>query len=818
MTSARQVSIAYAFVLLALTASVGTFLYAVTIVQREQGAPVVDEVSPVPPPVVNEASRHGWEIQDDFDHIGQIALPDEFDPPELYLPQESDAQRFALRVVEGASRDVERMPVFEVIIGGPGMYPPLRVVTDEAGEFAASLDVADMLDGEKVESIEVFVRELDRGRARPLGLWQEVRLDGLEEGSCAYGLRCKILTLWDALPMAVEVRDAQGTRLAHASVKLSSHSVGLVHLKESANSGGDVFFGGIPEGNYTLTIKAAGYLREEFEISHVSHELEGELAEEQREIVRHEVVLEEGRALYGRVVDAQGDAVSDAFVTVYVDRYGSPGMLSVENFSRIDSVPIRGVATTSEDGYFSVSGLPRGMAYVTAVGMLGVPALSAPLDLRELAEVGPVEVVLDDGSDVEVLVLGPDGPVGGVEVSWRDPQTGLRAKFVTRADGIAVFEDVPPGAMFAATIETWSARGRGLEAPDEDGVYRLTLDLERPGAREDITLRLLTPLVHPVSIAEMSFRAEDDGEVCVASKVERRDWMFGRCKPGRGWLEVRTRDHGTWVSMVDLDHGVIVTMPDPLDVEVVLRGWPTPPEVMQLKDVSEERRREVALEVLDRRGAHRVWRGQLYPGRYALSASQGGKRHDEVLIVEEERRALEWRLAAEHTLRVDLVDERDHPLRKSYFALVREHRHDDVRRDNASHIVPFTGDDVGQLTLLACGRTSGCVTHRVIQEDTTRERLLLKTRGDALKGAEALGGMSDEAEIAALLGAQLVRDHLRLLVDVRDPESVAAKLGIPRGASLVHVSRRGTSKGTRVEALVLIDDVTWKWLTHMIAP
>lgn len=812
MTSSRHVSLVHAIVLLAFTASACTFFYVLTLVW-EDDAPRPNVSSP---PVVQnpDSPATSWQVSEDFESMGQVVLPDEFAPPELYLPQDDDAQRFALRHPDYVTSGT-RLPIFEVILGGPGMYPPVRLLSDEAGEFETSLEIADLLDGEQVESLEVFIREKGRGRHAPLGLWQELEVDGLKEGSCAHGVRCKIISLWDVIPLSVEVRNASGERLTSASVKLSLKSVGLVHLKEQVNSGGDVFFGGVPQGNYTLSIKAPGYLREEFEISHVSHYVGSDDSEDSDEIVRHEVILEEGRSLYGRVVDARGEGVVDAFVTIYVDRYGSPDVLSVESFSRIDSVPVRGIATTVEGGYFSVSGLPKGVAYVTAMGMLGVPALSEPLDLRELAEVGPVEVVLHDGSDVEVLVASPDGPIGGVVVSWRDAQTGLRASFTTAKDGVAIFEDVPPQAMFTASIDRWSARGRGLEAPDEDGVYRLELELEPPGLREDIRLRLLTPLKNPVKIIAMSFRAEQGGEVCEARKVERRDWMFERCKPQKGWFEVHTDARGTWSSLIDLDHGIIVTMPEPLEVSVFWRGWQPPPERMMIEDVVGERERGVSLTVLDRRAAHRTWAGHLYPGRYNLKVTTAGKRHEKVFMVQEEVRSIEWESSVDHTLRVDLVDDRSHPLRKSYFAVIREGRHADVRRDNASHIVPLSSKDVGKVTLLACGSASGCVTHLITAQDMSRDRLLLDTPGTTLTGASSLGGISGIDALSALLGTALVRDNLRVLADVKDTESVAAKLGVPRGAELVFVGTHDTSKGKQIEALMLLADGTWK---HVSGP
>ena len=743
----------------------------------------------------------------------KLLAPEPLTSPSLYLdPLEALAEpgelhRFALRHAS-FSGSSGALPAFEIVIGGAGFYPPRRAVSDEYGEFNVALDFADRLTGEPVEAIEVFARELTE-RPGALGLWRPLELSALSRGACQHGFACQELALDIARGVQLSARSPSGAPIAGLQARLALDTVGLVHLKERAAAEGlSVDFGPLPEGRYTVHIKAPGYLSEAIQIDHALTPVGLSALSGQRALA-YEVELDPGRAIYGVVVDDRGQGVAHAFVTAYIDPYGAPTTRSLESFSRLDTIPIRGVAVADERGYFALSGLPKGIAYLTATGELGVPALSSPIDLRLEREAGPIRVTLLEGADVEVLVVGPQGPLSGARITWRDRATGLQARAVSDAEGLAAFQDVPEGALFEGEFERWRALPVGLDAPEEDGVYRLKLELEPPGARGAIAFRLLEPLKRPVRVTRLVFRG-DEGTSCPVQRSPQgaRDWVARSCLPSSGWLEVHTDSHGVWTSSIELKEGTIVTMPDPEPIELLLKGWPEPPDAIALEGSVSGSSWRAPVRVFDRRGAHRLYEHDLYPGRYEASFVHRGERVERAFHVgaPAEARRIEWSPHLTHTLTVSLVDDRAHPLKKSYFAVVRPGRHDEVHRDEASPLVTLKERDINQAVFLACGVSSGCVTHVVSREDFDRAELVLQTSGEALQGAGEFGAIEEGEAAAEALGAPLVRDTLRWLIDVRDEQSVAARLGIERGATLILVRRRQQG----LEAIWLLPDGTWR--------
>lgn len=834
MTDTRYYQIVYALVLCGLTVSACTFFYVFAKrwdrLHGATDAPLQERAA--------QQNGKAWTLHDSAAMLNErlpMQLPDPLqgdfiDSHSTPLddlssgadPELGEGERFVLR--HPALSEKQALPPFEIFIGAPGMYPPLRLESNARGEFTAPLRDLQMLDGELLDQIEILVRPANMFASRGVGVWKSVSISSLDEVACyGEGYRCHAMDLFDVAPFRVRVVNASGERLAHANARLAADRVGLVHLKEDALvvEEGELVFGALPAGDYLLSIKAKGYLGEEVMIPHVLPEVSPQGDELYGEDVVHEVMLEQGKSLYGRVVDEEGRGVVDAFITVHVDRYGEPEVLPIESFSNIESVPVKGIANTGEDGYFAVSGLPSGVAYVTAMSTFGMPSLSRPVDLRGVAEAGPVRLVLGEGADVEVEVLGPEdeggAPISGVPVYWRDGSSGLRAESVTDASGLAIFEEVPPGAKFWASFERWSTLPHALDSPDGDGVYRLRMQLEPPGTRQDLTLRILPPARSDVAIRDVSFRSSAQ-DACDGSRKDARDWILRSCKHGaQGWIEVHTAKHGTWTEPVTLDFVTILYMPQPKRAQVKLLSWPSPPESMDVLATTSSTRWQVPLQVYDRRGDHRHAEMALYEGRYELQVvDEQGESQRQTLQVEGAETMLEWRPITRHTLRVDVTDHRDHPIREGFFAVLvaDEPSPRDVRQRNAAHIVPLTTRDLEEeheKILLACGPASGCVSHRITAADFERERLVLRTPGEALSatGTPQLGAVTTTARAESILGEAIVTDNLRLLVDVlstKDTPSVARQLGIARGDALLFLSVLEPTEDELVAAGVELDD------------
>lgn len=827
MDSSRYYQLVYGLVLISLTVCTCTFVYVLT-----RTVPVLNASKDASSGVASRgddvSDASAWELRDVVEPIRPVKIPDPLEPEDVLSVTDVEGKRFIVR--HPAFEGMARLPIFEVILGAPGMYPPLTTRTNQQGEFSLNIDELYMLNGETVDSVELMIRPLNKELQPSFGYWSQVELSTLDEIACTSDVyRCSAIDVFDVVPMGVQVRSVDGELLGHANVRLSRDYVGLVHLKDEwiETRDGTLLFGGMAQGSYVLTVSAKGYLSEQINIVHEQLEVVSQDSDLEDETIVHQVVLEEGKSIGGRVVDSRGQGVAGAFITVYVDRYGEPEVLPVETFSNINSIPARGIAMTSEDGYFSVSGLPRGVAYVTAMSTFGMPSLSSPVDLRNVREATGVNLALNEGEDVEVLVLAPEdeggGAVSGVQVYWRDGASGLRGESISNYDGLAWFEEVPSGAEFYAEFEGWSALPQGLDSPDEDGVYRLSVKLEPPGLRQDLALKVFPPPRTTVSVERITFHEQDSDSVCQTNQRNALDWTLRSCRVNRaGQLEIFTREHGVVLEDVTLEHANIVHLSAPTPVEVLLKGWPTPPEAITLQPLSFSTQWQAPLDVFDRRGSHRVYRGDLYPGAYRLKVIDNqGEVQERTVHVGDTPFSMEWLPVSRHMLRVDVVDSREHRLHEGFFAVLDAGKKtSDVRQHNSAHYVPLTSEDIGKKTLLACGANTGCVTHVIDEADLEQDSIVLRTSGEPLTGMRGVGALTRVSDIEALLGGQLVRDNYRLLVDVKCEDCLAAKLGIARGSSLLYVGELPLEAGKRqVQAVVqLPDNKTWRFLSYMIEP
>ena len=675
------------------------------------------------------------------------------------------------------------VPSLKVRVGAPGMYPSEVREVSSAGLLSLPVVGANLYTDERLETYVIQGSVQVEGRV--LGIWQDVLL--FEEQLVGAAQKIK---LSDARPLYLSITDPEGAPVKGANVRLMRETAGLISIEASSDALGKVAFEPLPSGEYVAIVRAPGLLPTEVSLLH-------ELPEDPADAIGSwGVTLERGKSVYGRVIDSRGVGVPDAIVTAYVEKWGEPRVLPIESFTNISAVPARGVAFTDLDGYFSITGLPAGVAYIGAQAAIGVPSLSSPLDLREVPEIGPVTIRMEPGADVEVRVVGEDGkPVSGAEVSWKDGPSGLTSKASTGPDGFVSFEDVTSGARFTAAARTWRSATVSMPDADMDGVRRMELVLEPADIKRYFSFRLTKP--DAVSITALTFESKD-GSICPANPIDGDDYKVEGCAPGEGRLVFVTRDHGQTIVRGVFEDLSKVSLPEPSKVRVVISPWPgKAPDEHPLGWAQRDAPGAGfgTLVPLDRRRTKMHWEGTLYPGKYELSlALPDGDSAEEVLVVKADGATLEWSLTKPPTHTFYVVDGRDHPI------------------DGAHVEVWLSGKRILEAT--STGRTPTRITATDLEgatvymfddvragkgvidkEALAAPRHVLGMTENRLASLGRSGEVVNREEIARILGAPLVRDDERELIDAR-VGTPAANAGIPRGAAFV--AARRTRDGVEV--------------------
>ena len=675
------------------------------------------------------------------------------------------------------------LPQVSVRIGAPGLYPFVQARSLEDGRLLLPVVGASLYTQERLETYVVQASFMQQGRQ--LGIWRDVII----EDEHLSGAPLPII-LVDAQPLSLRVRSPEGQEVAGARVRVRRSSVDLVALEASGDAHGMVAFEALPAGEYVAVIGAPGYLTQEVTLAH-------ELAQSDQDLFTHDVPMQRGRNIYGRVVNERGEGVPEAFITAHVERWGEPRVLPVESLSHINAIPARGMAIADMDGYFSIDGLPLGIAYLMAQASTGMPSLSLPIDLRDTQEVGPVSLTLEAGALVEVQVLGDeDQPVKGAQVSWKDGPSGLTSREVTDAQGLARFEDVSGGAKFIATARTWSSPRVVLQEPEWDGVHRLTLRLRAPGAPDGFRFRL----EHPERVAITGMRYESElQERCEVQRLDANDWSVQGCQQGRGTLWISTREHGLTSMSETFEDLQTLRLPEPSPVSLTLSGWPggIAPEqhLMHWQAGEEALLTPITLTPINRRRTALRWRGELYPQTYAFSlTTAAGETLERSLKVKTQGADLQWELTRPEAHDFFVVDHRDHPITGAHVEVWvgggRVLETTSRGREPVTARAPaLEGARIYMLDDVRAGSA------RLTAQDLEATRHVVSMDRELFGALGRPGEITDPQELGALLGAPLVRDHERWRIDAR-ASTAAAQAGIPRGAAFV--GARKSSQGVEV--------------------
>ncbi len=155
--------------------------------------------------------------------------------------------------------------------------------------------------------------------------------------------------------------------------------------------------------------------------------------------------LEAGLELRGLVVDADGEPVADARVTIL------PQGAQLLHHNK--------TMKTREDGSFQFGGLPPGDV-VVQVDRIPSPWI-APPPVTVQAGADALRLTLIRGSTIKGRVWAPDGkPLAGAVLQWSGKTGGQASRSVSGADGWFVLQRIPPGE--AGMLSAWPTPAAGL--------------------------------------------------------------------------------------------------------------------------------------------------------------------------------------------------------------------------------------------------------------------------------------------------------------------------------------------------------------------
>jgi hypothetical protein len=191
------------------------------------------------------------------------------------------------------------------------------------------------------------------------------------------------------------------------------------------------------------------------------------------------------------------------------------------------------------------------------------------------------------------------------------------------------------------------------------------------------------------------------------------------------------------------------------------------------------------------------WESRLYPGRYNLSITlprEDDERVEAMLHVKESGATLEWALVEPTSHAFFVVDGRDHPIDGARVEvwIGKERILEETSQGRAPTrvtSVELEGATVYMFDDVRAGK--GTIDSAAL----SAPRHVLTMNQDRLVALGRPGEVTDRATLAKILGAPLVRDDERELIDAR-AGTPAANAGIPRGAAFV--AARKTSSGHEI--------------------
>ncbi len=338
------------------------------------------------------------------------------------------------RSIRGLVVDASGSPVRNISVGARVVADPAkpREQTSNPGSSSADAEGRFELAGLLPGNYEVFVANVVMPRAvpdRPLSVT-------LPEGQDLEGLRIELPA---SAELRGQVRDVQGRAVARVQMHVIA---GTRPMQLPVDDAGNVVFAHVPVGTHRVLVTRDGVpLRAP---GTGDDDLQGEMVELRAGAVETVKLVVEADAgqIVGVVRDAEGGAVSDAFITAQRESESAAaagGDAGVRRFRGGGAAPL----LTDADGRFVVPGLRPGKYALRAERRGGGEAL--------LEHVAP-------GSDAVVLTIAATGRLAGLvmrpgggapdefEVTVRDRKTGYRrSDNFFRTGGTWSFPELPGG-------------------------------------------------------------------------------------------------------------------------------------------------------------------------------------------------------------------------------------------------------------------------------------------------------------------------------------------------------------------------------------
>lgn len=465
------------------------------------------------------------------------------------VPTEGLALRVrALASLEGVVRDAHGEPArgATVLLAGSGVWPARTLTVMDDGRFVAP-------------NLPGGVYELRAAReddvAEPLA---PLLLDPGQH-------REVTLALGPGATLSGVVLDGQRRRpVAGAEVVVGEETLSTAPRAVRTGADGSFRVAGLLRRGHTLAVRATGYAP-----------VTGLAATPG---TRAEVVLDEGVALAGRVIDGSGRPVAGARIEVATQDLdgraavwnGSSAAFRAALFEaqargprplvpagelgvtlgRVPLVPVVPVPigveaersavgfTTAADGTFALRDLPPGVVTVRAEHPAYVRVESEARVVRA-GETAQVEVVLHTGGVIEGRALTERGfPVSGLQVEARCEGVALPVRVFTQRDGSFRVPTVRGRVALVAFLGARVAARAEVEVAD-DQVAAVTLTL--PGALRRVAGRVVDGRGFPVAGATLSLTTLDRAALGTATTISAADGTFDTLVGGHGPLELSAR-------------------------------------------------------------------------------------------------------------------------------------------------------------------------------------------------------------------------------------------------------------------------------------
>lgn len=684
--------------------------------------------------------------------------------------------------------DARVIPAAQVLVGGAGIYPAQLFTSDADGALRLPPDPLPEESGDLPRQYELIARAFNP--SQPLGRWVSVQQKPADLLATA---AAQTLTLEPAAPLNIEVVSSDGQPVAQTYVQLSRDALSVVKLEGRTDLRGRLSFEAIPPGDYIVSLRPPGHVPTLLEVSHkLSAASDDEL---------WSAVVEPAREIYGCVVDEVGQGVGGVLVEAFVDERGEPGDVRPEQLLRVDSPVVQGRALADPQGCFSLSGLNAGVVYLVARSARALPAISAPYDLRVERELGPVTFAFERGLDVIVTVVDDQRrPVQGALVRWRAEPSGLSGALVSDERGLVILQSVPQGITIDALLRQFRSPSYALGAPNVDGDYSVEVSLSHISSLKDYTIRLNAPPDVSAERMVISLTPQGQPEVtCQAQSEDGRDWQVLACPEGEGQVQIETLEHGRFSAPFKSGTDTEVRLPAPAKFSVEVSGldgqllgqcalsW-------RSLDIEDEPWRSAQWEDrIETRDPSVRWVHQLYPGEYELSLREpNGERWTKHIKLGSSPSKHTWSLVREHQIPIYVVNVHGVPVKGArVFWDVSKEPSKPLGISQGKNPLTLTSRGAPQGALMALSPTQGEGV-LVVDADTSipRDGLVITLNANTMTLARPKRVL-DLDELERLLGVQLIQDRGALLIDVNDPQSAAAREGIPRGAYLLDARQEG---------------------------